>query len=85
LAALRDIARKHDATCAQIALAWLVHHRNVIAIPGAKSVAQLEQSAAAGQIELSEDEYTRLNEISAAFRKAGLKTVPQFVGRLVRL
>ena len=33
----------HDATPAQIALAWLVHFPNVVAIPGASSVAQVEQ------------------------------------------
>jgi aryl-alcohol dehydrogenase-like predicted oxidoreductase len=84
LAALRDIATKHGATCAQIALAWLVHHPNVMAIPGARSVAQLEENAAAADIALSEDDFARLNETSAAFHKAGLKTLPQLVGRLVR-
>ena len=84
LAALREIAAKHDATCAQIALAWLVHHPNVIAIPGARNMSQLEQHAAAGDIELSEDQFARLTEAANAFHKAGLKTFPQLVGRLVR-
>lgn len=82
LTALREIAKKHDATPAQIALAWLVHHPNVIAIPGARSVSQLEQNAAAGDIELTEDEFARLTAASDAFHKAGLSAVPQIVGRL---
>ncbi|MCP4594732.1 MAG: aldo/keto reductase [bacterium] len=86
LTALKEISAKHDATSAQIALAWLVHHPNVIAIPGARSVAQLEQNAAAGDIELAEDEFVRLTEAADAFQraKAGIGVVPQLVGRLVR-
>ena len=84
LTALREIAEKHHATCAQIALAWLVHHPNVIAIPGARNVAQVEENAAAGDLRLSEDELIRLGETSGTFHQAGLKTVPQLLGRLVR-
>jgi aryl-alcohol dehydrogenase-like predicted oxidoreductase len=82
IAALRDIAPKHDATPSQIALAWVIHHPNVIAIPGARTVNQLEQNVAAGDIQLTEDEFERLNELSAKAGKGGPKTIPQFVGRL---
>lgn len=86
LDALQEIAQKHRATCAQIALAWLVHHPNVIAIPGARNVTQLEENAAAGAIELSSDEFARLTGASDAFQnvKAGVGALPQVVGRLVR-
>jgi aryl-alcohol dehydrogenase-like predicted oxidoreductase len=83
LEAMREIAEAHDATCGQIALAWLIHDPNIIAIPGAKSVEQLEQNAAAADIELSEDEYRRLTEASDHFHKAGLRNVPQLIGRLL--
>jgi aryl-alcohol dehydrogenase-like predicted oxidoreductase len=83
LTALAEIAAKHGVQPAQIALAWLVHRPNVIAIPGARNVAQLEQNAAAADVELSEDEYARLSETSAAFHRAGLKTVPQLLGRIL--
>src|SRR3954451_5955888 len=39
---LRDVAKTHDTTPAQAALAWVVRRPNVIAIPGASSVEQLE-------------------------------------------
>jgi len=86
LAALREIAQRYGATCSQIALAWLVHHPNVIAIPGAKNVAQLEENAAAGDIELSEEEFHRLTKSSDSFlaSRAGVGALPQVVGRLVR-
>ncbi len=47
LEALRDIAKNHDATPAQVALAWVIRRPNVIAIPGASSVEQLERNVAA--------------------------------------
>jgi aryl-alcohol dehydrogenase-like predicted oxidoreductase len=68
---LRDVARAHDATSAQVALAWVVRKPCVIAIPGASSVAQLEANAAAADLDLSEEEVTALNETSAAVVAAG--------------
>ena len=53
IGALREVAATHDATPAQVALAWLVHHPNVVAIPGAKSVSQLEENAAAADLTLA--------------------------------
>lgn len=82
IAALREIAKVHDATPAQIALAWVIHHPNVIAIPGARNIAQLEQNVAAGKINLSEEDFERLNALSAGAGKSGFKAVPQFVGRM---
>jgi aryl-alcohol dehydrogenase-like predicted oxidoreductase len=60
LDALRDIARAHDATPAQVALAWVTRWPNVVAIPGASSVEQLQRNVDAADLELSDDEYTRL-------------------------
>ena len=60
LSVLREVAAAHDATPAQIALAWTVHHPHVVAIPGASSVAQVESNAAAAEIVLAPDEYGAL-------------------------
>ncbi len=51
-AALRAIAKKHGATPAQIALAFLLKQPNVIAIPKASSPEHLRANAAALQIRL---------------------------------
>ncbi|EFC85473.1 aldo/keto reductase [Parafrankia sp. EUN1f] len=64
---LRDVASAHDATVAQIALAWAVHHPNVVAIPGASSVAQLESNAAAAEITLTDGEYDALTSAAENF------------------
>ncbi|MEE8518798.1 MAG: aldo/keto reductase [Dehalococcoidia bacterium] len=82
--ALREVGAAHSATPAQIALAWLVRQPNVVAIPGAKSVAQLEENAAAADIELTPDEIARLEQVSAAFHPVSrMRNVRQLVRRLV--
>lgn len=77
---LRDVAAAHDASPAQIALAWLVHHPNVVAIPGASSVAQVESNAAAAAIRLADDEHAALTAAAAAFRPlTGAAALPGLV------
>ena len=61
VAALQEIAAAHDATSAQVALAWVLHHPNVVAIPGARTLEQLEENAAAADLVLSEAEFARLS------------------------
>lgn len=80
LAALREIARHHAATPAQVALAWVIRRPNVVAIPGASSVGQLEGNAAAADLTLSDEEDVRLTEAADGFRpRRGLAAVPRMV------
>src|SRR5262245_10812414 len=59
--ALAEIARRHDATPAQIALAWLLRRSAVtLAIPGTLSIEHLRENLAALEIELADDEYEAL-------------------------
>lgn len=44
---LRALADRHGATPAQLALAWLLHHDNIITIPKASTRAHLEENFAA--------------------------------------
>jgi aryl-alcohol dehydrogenase-like predicted oxidoreductase len=64
---LRSIAKQHDATPSQVALAWLIRHPNVVAIPGASSVAQLEANVAAADLQLADDEIRTLVEAADRF------------------
>jgi aryl-alcohol dehydrogenase-like predicted oxidoreductase len=85
LAALREIARRHDATPAQVALAWVIRRPNVVAIPGASSVAQLEANAAAAELQLSDDEDARLTEAADRFRpRRGLAAMPEMLASALR-
>jgi diketogulonate reductase-like aldo/keto reductase len=53
-AALREVAKRHEATPAQIAIAWGLRHPHVISIPKAVDPAHVRQNAAAGEIVLTE-------------------------------
>lgn len=64
---LREVAAGHDATPAQVALAWTIRHPNVVAIPGASSVAQVEQNAAAADLQLADDEIAALSDAAGRF------------------
>ena len=60
-----EIASNHDATPGQIALAWLLRRSPVmLPIPGTSSVGHLEENVAAAGIELTDDEYAELSEVS---------------------
>ena len=61
---LQPIARRHDATPAQIALAWVLHQDGVIAIPRAGTLSHVRENAAARDIELDRDD---LHELDRAF------------------
>jgi aryl-alcohol dehydrogenase-like predicted oxidoreductase len=68
IAVLREVASAHSATPAQIALAWVIRHPAVAAIPGASTVEQLEHNAAAAEIDLTDDQYGALADAAAKFR-----------------
>ena len=82
---LREMADAHQATAAQIALAWVIRHPAVTAIPGASTVEQLERNVAAADIELADDEYAALSAASDRFRPVtGRAAVPAIVRSRLR-
>lgn len=78
---LREVADAHACSPAQIALAWVIRHPAVAAIPGASSVEQLESNVAAADIELASDEYRALQIASEQFRPV---PGPGLVSRQIR-
>jgi len=62
--ALGEIGTKLGATSSQVALAWLIRKPNVVAIPGASNVRQLEENVAAADVELSDDDDARLTALA---------------------
>jgi aryl-alcohol dehydrogenase-like predicted oxidoreductase len=64
IAVLREIASGHGATPSQIALAWLIRKPNVVAIPGASNVRQVEENVAAADLDLTEAESERLSSVA---------------------
>jgi aryl-alcohol dehydrogenase-like predicted oxidoreductase len=74
---LRSLADTHGATPAQVALAWVIRRRNVVAIPGASSVEQLVRNAEAADLNLTAAEDAELTAASDAFQPmTGLAAAP---------
>lgn len=62
LAALDDVARRHDATPAQVALAWLIARPGISApIASATTPAQVAELAGAVHLRLSDEDMQRLD------------------------
>jgi pyridoxine 4-dehydrogenase len=59
------VARNHDATRYQVAIAWLLQRSPVmLPIPGTSSIEHLEENVAAAAIRLSEDEMRDLEAVA---------------------
>ncbi|MGH7610581.1 MAG: aldo/keto reductase [Candidatus Dormibacteria bacterium] len=82
LEVLREVAAGHGVTPAQVALAYLLSHPQVVAIPGAKSVAQLEANVAAAELLLTTDEVLALRRAADLFQLPRLRSVAQLPRRL---
>jgi len=63
--ALRAVAQRHNATPAQVALAWGMRHPHVISIPKAADLAHVRENAGAADLVLTDAD---LAEIDAAHR-----------------
>ena len=60
---LDQAAKSHNASTAQLAVAWLLHHSPVmLPIPGTSSVKHLEENVAAAEIKLSDTEWRALEK-----------------------
>ena len=66
LDAIAPIAKAHDCSAARVALAWLLTRPVVTSvIVGAKRLAQLDDNLASADLELTQDEITQLDDVSA--------------------
>lgn len=64
-AALAKVAARHDATPAQVALAWTIRHDGVISIPKASRPGHVRENAAAAAISLTPDDLAELDRAFA--------------------
>jgi pyridoxine 4-dehydrogenase len=60
--ALEQVARAHQATTHQVAIAWLLKRSSItLPIPGTSSVKHLEENVAAASLQLTDDEFQQLS------------------------
>jgi aryl-alcohol dehydrogenase-like predicted oxidoreductase len=65
VATVREIADEHEASPAQVALAWLLARRPwIVPIPGTKRVEYLQDNAGAPDLELSDEDQARLDALA---------------------
>jgi diketogulonate reductase-like aldo/keto reductase len=70
-AGLRRVAERHEASPAQIALAWVLRQPNVLAIPKASKIEHVQQNREAADIALSSEDLAALDTLSPPPRQAG--------------
>jgi aryl-alcohol dehydrogenase-like predicted oxidoreductase len=67
LTVIERVARRHNATPAQISIAWvLAQAEHVVAIPGTKRLRYLEANCQAAEVELSAADLADLDAIPQA-------------------
>jgi aryl-alcohol dehydrogenase-like predicted oxidoreductase len=69
---VEDIAQEKGVTAGQLALAWILSRgEDVVPIPGTKHVPYLKQNVAATEIELTEEDLRRIDEVAPLGVAAG--------------
>lgn len=77
VAELEAMAKRYDASPAQLALAWiLAQWEGIVPIPGTNNAKNVEQNAAAVDLSLAAKDIARLNEIFAFGAGAGERYMP---------
>ncbi len=80
---LQEMAKGHDATPAQLALAWLLHQGSeIVPIPGTRRRSNVEQNAAAAALSLSQDELAQLDALFAPTQIAGERGSSEYLDRV---
>jgi 2,5-diketo-D-gluconate reductase B len=65
---LTEIAQKHNVSEAQVSLAWLMSHENVIPIPKATSTPHIKENYAALQLALDREDKEKIESITVEKR-----------------
>lgn len=79
---LAEFAQEKNATSAQISLAWMLRkHQNVVPIPGSKNKGRIMENLRASEVELSDDEFARLEQALDAIEVHGHRGFDEAEGR----
>src|SRR3546814_17648907 len=82
IAALREVAAKHDTSVASVALEWILAKPFVMSvIIGAKNMEQLDQNIASTEMTLDAEDLARLESVSAMpYKRPGRTSEHQKTG-----
>ena len=73
---IREVADAHDATPAQVSIAWLLSKENVAAIPKATSEEHIRDNLAALDVDLTDEEVARIDDIDREERLVDFDAAP---------
>jgi aryl-alcohol dehydrogenase-like predicted oxidoreductase len=74
VARIEEIAREKNCTAAQLALAWVMARgQDIVPIPGTKRRRYLEENLGALDVQLSEDDLRRIDEVAPKGAAAGTR------------
>ncbi len=71
-----EIAESHDASPAQVSLAWLLAKENLVAIPKATSEAHIRDNWAARELELTDEEIAAIDDLDEHRRIVDFDAAP---------
>jgi aryl-alcohol dehydrogenase-like predicted oxidoreductase len=72
VARVQELAREHNCTPGQLALAWVLHRgKDTVPIPGTKRRRYLEENVEATEVRLSDEDIERIDEVAPAGVAAG--------------
>ena len=80
---LDEIARRHDISTAQLALAWVLHQgEDIVPIPGTRKRENLEANAAAADVTLTADDLREIDAVVSPDRVAGARGADAYMARV---
>src|ERR1019366_3658500 len=80
---LDEIARRHDISTAQLALAWVLHQgEDIVPIPGTRKRENLEANAAAADVTLPADDLREIDAVVSPDRVAGARGADAYMARV---
>jgi aryl-alcohol dehydrogenase-like predicted oxidoreductase len=80
---LEEIARRHNITTAQLALAWVLHQgEDIVPIPGTRKRQNLEANAAAADVTLSAEDLEEINAVASPDKVAGARGAEAYMERV---
>jgi aryl-alcohol dehydrogenase-like predicted oxidoreductase len=79
---LGQVAKRKDATAAQIALAWILAHEPwIVPIPGTTKLSRLEENLGAANVELSSDDLRAIDTAASEIKVEGARYPEQLEKR----
>jgi aryl-alcohol dehydrogenase-like predicted oxidoreductase len=83
VAHLEEIARRHNISTAQLALAWVLHQgEDIVPIPGTRKRENLEANAAAADVTLSAADIREIDAVASPDRVAGARGADAYMARV---